>query len=364
MTINDYVKKYNYTFEEKPFNEVDNLVFATLAYLKLYKYIDKNEKITIGELQKRYLQGDEAKSKKIFATSCACKLLESISTKRFKDITLYNYVYESDDYSQFGAVTFDLGDVLYVAYEGTDELVSGWEEDFEMSYTFPVLAHKKAINYIKKYTFTRKRLILGGHSKGGNLALVAAMQSNFILKNKIINIYSNDGQGLRKAELESPKYKSIEDRYIHIIPQNSVVGLLFRHKKDIVVKANALIMFSHIPSTLVVEDDHFVRDELSTSSQIFDKAMIEWLDKYDYEQRKYFVKEIFGVFREHGIVSIIEFRTNYKNIIKVIKSSSKLSAQSKEMFNDWTTVFNKIYKETIRNMVNATKIIQKTTENW
>ena len=364
MTINDYVKKYNYSFEEKPFNEVDNLVFATLAYLKLYKYIDKNEKITIGELQRRYLQSDEAKTKKIFATSCACKLLESISTKRFKDITLYNYVYESDDYSQFGAVTFDLGNTLYIAYEGTDELVSGWEEDFEMAYTFPVLAHKKAINYAKKYTFTRKKIILGGHSKGGNLALVAAMQSNFILKNKIKAIYSNDGQGLRKTELESTKYKSIEDKYIHLIPQNSIVGLLFRHKNDIVVKSNALMLFSHIPSSILIEDDHFIRTELVGASKIFDEGMTVWLDKYNYEQRKYFVKEAFNVFRENGIVSILELRTNYNKLIKVMKSSSKVSDKTKEMFNDLLQIFNKIRKEKIVKIVNATKNIHFETENW
>ena len=364
MTINDYVKKYNYSFEQKPFNEVDNLVLSTLVYLNLHKYMGKNEKITIGELQKRYLKSDEPKTKQIFANKCACKLLENIETKRFKDIVLYNYVYESDDYSQFGAVTFDLGSTLYIAYEGTDELVSGWEEDFEMAYNFPVLAHKKAINYLKKYTFNTKKLILGGHSKGGNLALVAAMYSNFILKNKIQTIYSNDGQGLRKTEIESSKYKSIEDKYVHLIPQNSIVGLLFRHKNDVVVKSNALMLFSHIPSSLLIEDDHFIRTELVGPSKIFDEGMIKWLDKYNYEQRKYFVKETFNIFKENGIVSILELRTSYNKLIKVMKSSSKVSEETKEMFSDLLQIFNKIRKEKIVKIVNATKNIHFETENW
>ena len=345
MTINEYVKKYNYTFEEKPFNEVDNLVLSTIIYLNLHKYMSKDEKITIGELQKRYFKSNEPKTKQIFANKCACKLIESIETDRFKNITLYNYVYESDDYSQFGALTYEIGNMLYIAYEGTDELVSGWEEDFEMAYNFPVLAHKKAIDYLKKYTFKSKKIILGGHSKGGNLALVAAMQSNFILKNKIMKIYSNDGQGLRKTELESNKYKSIEDKLVHIIPQNSIVGLLFRHKNDTVVKANAVMLFSHIPSSWLIEDDHFIRDELVTSSNIFDKGMIEWLDKYDYEQRKYFVKEVFSVFRENGITSTVQLRNNFKDVVNIIRSSGKISDEVKDMFNELINIINIVRKE-------------------
>ena len=54
MTILDYVKKYNYTFEEKEFNEVDNLVLATIIYADMNKLIGHNEKITLGELSDRF----------------------------------------------------------------------------------------------------------------------------------------------------------------------------------------------------------------------------------------------------------------------------------------------------------------------
>ena len=56
LTILDYVKKYNYTFEEKEFNEVDNLIFATLIYADMNKLIGKNEKITLGELSDRFFE--------------------------------------------------------------------------------------------------------------------------------------------------------------------------------------------------------------------------------------------------------------------------------------------------------------------
>ena len=46
-------------------------------------------------------------------------------------------------------MTFNITKNLsYIAFEGTDQLISGWKEDLKMAYKFPVLAHEYAINYI------------------------------------------------------------------------------------------------------------------------------------------------------------------------------------------------------------------------
>ena len=345
MTLFDYAKKYNYTFTLKKFNEVDNLILATLIYLDFSKNLGDDEKITLGELADRYIKAYK-KDKEITAVRVANKLIRIVKDNpRFKDILVYNYVYKSDDYSQFSAITFEFGNTIYIAYEGTDELVSGWEEDFDMAHTFPVKAHKEAIKYLNPYTFTKKNIILGGHSKGGNLALVAGMLSNIILRSKIINIYSNDGQGLRKTELNSVKYKRIRRKFIHLIPQNSIIGLLFRHQDDIVIKANALTLFSHIPSTWKVVDDHFERTELVKSSLIFDKGLSMWLDKYNYTDRKKFIKEVFNVFRENGITSTVQLRNNFKDVVNIIRSSGKISDEVKDMFNELINIINIVRKE-------------------
>lgn len=349
MTIYEYVKKYNYTFSERPFNEVDNVVFATLSYPYYDGIIsdNSNNKKTINEIAKEYIKKyPKNKKGEITAIKMGVKLLhEIIDSPRFKDVLVYNYQYIGNDNSQFSALTFDFNNTLYISYEGTDELISGWEEDFKMSYIFPVEAHKKAIKYLNKYLFTNKKLILGGHSKGGNLALVAGMCTNPFIRSKIINIYSNDGQGLRKKEIESRKYRRIESKYIHLIPHNSIVGLLCRHNKDIVVKASAVTVFSHATSTWLIEDDHFIRGELTTTSKIFDKGMLSWLDKYDDQKRKKFVDEVFNVLKENEIKTLVEIKTNPMDIIKIIKSSNNLSEDVREMINDFGNVMNKIIKE-------------------
>ena len=56
-TIHEYVKQYGrFTFQESPFNEVDNAVFSSLAYLDFSDCIDDEEEITIRFLARRYFK--------------------------------------------------------------------------------------------------------------------------------------------------------------------------------------------------------------------------------------------------------------------------------------------------------------------
>ncbi len=220
----DYADYYcDYTFEEKEFNEIDNAILAMLAYIDYTGIVseDSKEKKTLNEVAKEYFSKytKDDIDNHISGMKTAIYLLKAVSNKkRYKDILLFNYLYEGNSESQFSAVTFDLGNkTYYVAFEGTDALISAWEEDFKMSYKFPVAAHKKAKKYLRKYTFKNVKLIVGGHSKGGNLALVGSMYTNFLVRWKIKKIYSNDGQGLRDEQINSRRYKRIEKKYVHII---------------------------------------------------------------------------------------------------------------------------------------------------
>ena len=194
--------------------------------------------------------------------------------------------------------------------------------------------------------FSNKKIIIGGHSKGGNLALVAAMHCNSFVKRKIINVYSNDGQGLRKAQIESKEYKSIENRFIHIIPQNSIVGLLLRHTdKNTIVYSNRKGFMAHMANTWEVENDHFKKTDLSKFSDILDKGIIKWLDKYDDEKREKFVDSIFVILEENNITSLIQLKQNINLIFKILKSSLSMDPIVSEMLNDFLIVMKDINKE-------------------
>lgn len=352
MNLFEYVKKYNYTFEEKEFNEVDNLVFAVLAYVD-YNNVLGSTKESLLEVANKF---DKLHTKKDYkydmsAVKDAIKVLNiAKNSKRYKDVLMYNNVYIGNEEEQFSAITFDINNkVSYIAFEGTDKLVSGWFEDVAMSYKFPVPSQKSAIKYLNKYfTFSNRKLIVGGHSKGGNLALVAAMYANIFVRNKIIKVYSNDGQGLKKSEIESKRYKDIYSRYNHIIPYNSLVGILLRHEdfsESISVDSTRPIVFSHAAASWVIKDDHFVRRDVSIRSKKIDRIISNWLDKYDYSTRKYFVEDIFNVLKKNNITEISQFKENYINIIRLIKYSSSISDKSKEMLNDLKGITIEINKD-------------------
>lgn len=354
MNIFDYVdKSKDYTFKDKDFNEVDNVIFSTLAYID-YNFIvslNKRNKITLGEAAYKYFSSFDKKKNKlnIIATKEAIKLLDKVKdTIRYKDILMYSYRYIGNEDSQFSAITFEINkDLCYVAFEGTDQLISGWKEDCKLAYMFPVESHKYAIKYLNhNFLFSNKKIMVGGHSKGGNLALVSSMYCNYFVRNKITNIYNNDGPGLRKAQIESKKYELIKDKLISIIPQFSIVGLLLRHDENYtVIHSVRMGAIAHCTSYWKVENDHFVRDQLSKFSKVLDDGIIRWLDKYDDEKRERFVNSIFKTIEENNIKSIVQIKRNKKLILKILKSSKSLDPIVTDMIKDLIKIINKTNKE-------------------
>ena len=343
----DYLEYYGkYTFEERSFNEIDNVIFSMLAYVNYNGIVsENNEKKSMSVASDEYFSMHTKKEieKHFSGMRTAIDLLEKASkTNRFKDILLFNYLYIGNEDSQFSAITFDLGNKnYYVAFEGTDALISGWEEDCKMAYSFPVEAHIQAKKYLKRYTFKNVKLIIGGHSKGGNLALVSSMYTNFLVRLKIKKVYNNDGQGLRKKQLESWRYKNIEKKYIHIIPDSSIVGLFLRHKnKFVVVKANMPGLISHDAKTWQIDYDKFKRTELSRFSRVFRDGFSRWLDKYNDTEREMFTKNVFDILRENKIETLLQFRDNYKLIADVLKTSKKVDPKVKDMTKDLVKVIS------------------------
>ena len=337
MNVFNYIKYYgNYSFLEKEFNEVDNLIFSCLSYVDFNNIVSKSRlEITIGEAYKIFEKTYKPRRKEMLAIKNAIKLFSKVANaRRFKNIKMNYYEYVGNDRSQFSALTFKIDeDNYFVSFEGTDSLVSGWKEDCKMAYQFPVKAHVLAINYLNKhFTFSRANLIIGGHSKGGNLALVAAMYANIFVKSRIIKVYSNDGQGLLKEQLESRRYQQIESRFVHIIPNYSIVGLILRHKNNyVVIKSSRSGFLAHDFSTWQVNYDHLERDKLSASSKEFEKGFTKWLNKYNKKDRELFVNSIFDIFKENNINDLMEIKIKRDLILNVVKQSKKIDPLAKEM---------------------------------
>ena len=219
------------------FNEIDNLILSRLSYFPLDGLFIDNEKIQLNQIYKKYkerrivghiLQKEDLKLFPILASSI-----------RFGNILLSDYINKIDSKleKQFSAITIYLPDeTMYVAFRGTDNTIIGWKEDFNMSFSKLVPAQTDAVNYLesvaKKY---KNRIRVGGHSKGGNLAVYAAAFCNKHVKDKIINVYNNDGPGFCDEVVNSEQYKEIIDRVHTYIPQTSIIGRLLNHEEETII---------------------------------------------------------------------------------------------------------------------------------
>jgi hypothetical protein len=107
----DYVRNYGrYSFDEKPFTEVDNLVFSMLAYLDFSKTSVNHGVFTLSDIAQEYFVDNKYRhvAKLGISIGDAYKLLELVaSTPRFGDVLVSDYVYISNRDMQLGAVTFE-----------------------------------------------------------------------------------------------------------------------------------------------------------------------------------------------------------------------------------------------------------------
>lgn len=360
MNIYDYIDEYGiYSFAEKEFNEVDGAIFSFLSYAD-FSNIFETRKMTIQEIGRKHFGMHPGKDKNIIAVREGNRILRYIKdTKRYKDCIMYNYVYEATNDIQFGVIAIEYKkNEVYISYEGTDEMISGWKENLLLSYQFPTKSHHKAISYLNKnFTFSRKSLILGGHSKGGNLALVAGMYANFFVQKRIKHIYNFDGPGLLEEAFKSKQYQNILNKYTHILPDFSVVGLLLNNSNDKVVKSTNKTILSHDIVYWLIEKDSFKASKLSTFSKQLNKEIDKWLSNYSNEERAAFVDDLDEICTKAHVTSFLDFTNSHRKIIDLIYESKDLDSNSRKILMEFIIILIKCINNNtqaeIKELLNA-----------
>lgn len=361
QNIIDYVKKYGeYSFELVPFNEIDSLILASISYINFDSIINsKIEKITIEEAAIKFFSMYTKKELKcnVFSVQTGIKVLSSIyKTKRYSNLIMTKYVKVKEFDMQFQAICININNRLsYLAFEGTDDSISGWMEDAAMSYSFPVPAQKEAIKYVNRNInpFSKRKYILGGHSKGGNLALVAAMYGRNIIKSRIKNVYMFDAPGVREKEFLSPQFKAISSKIRRIIVNYSIVGLLFKNTEDVsIVESLKKGAMAHNIINWRIDDDTFFYTKLSAFSNNFKKGVDNWLDSYNDTEKKEFVENLSLLFKRAEITSLLDIKNNkIRKLHSLIKESKKLDSKSKEIVNTFIKFLVQFIKEESSNLV-------------
>ncbi|MDE5892604.1 MAG: DUF2974 domain-containing protein [Acetatifactor sp.] len=323
-TIIDYLKEYaDVSLKDEPMNDVDSLVLCQFSYLKFDGLVppvtEKGRSVSLQQLYEHpdyeKLYGDERYEKENRALFEAMR-----KCVRFRNLRLNCYINiietKADLETQFSAVTFLLEDgSMYVAYRGTDETIVGWKEDFNMAFLSPVPGQEYAVKYLHMVT---QRLphdfYIGGHSKGGNLAVYAAMNCEPQVRDRIIKIYSMDGPGFRPEVLEGCDFEQIEERTCKILPHSSLVGMLF--EKDIryqVVESRTFGLAQHNPFTWLVKDGHFVTvSDIYETRRFVDNTLNEWILSLDEQSLRTFVDTLFQILSASESDNLIDFTANLK----------------------------------------------------
>ena len=121
------------------------------------------------------------------------------------------------------------GHFAYVGFRGTDTTLTGWREDFNMAYRAPVEAQVLAARYLAAVAADSRlpeTLLVGGHSKGGNLAEYAALTAAPEVQQRIARLYNHDGPGFKAGLFTAADYEPLAGRMTKQVPADSMVGIL------------------------------------------------------------------------------------------------------------------------------------------
>ena len=362
--IIDYIGAYgSVSFEEKGFNKVDALILSQFSYLKLNGFVPcvgtMTDDVTIAQIAARDDVSDLFSDER-YAKDNRALFDAMAASDRFKDICLNHYIdlVNSRWEMQFSAVTAYLpGGMAHVIFRGTDETVIGWKEDFNMSFMTPIPAQVKAVDYLH-YAAERIRgsFSVGGHSKGGNLAVYSAMKCSNPVRERISLIYSQDGPGFTRETFEDPDYASIKDRIRKYVPHSSIIGMLLQSQEDYkVVLARSFGIFQHDPfNWIVVDDDFAYRDDIAQRYEISDEAVNEWAERADPEEMRMFVDKVYEVFVEAGVNDLNDFKGNVASIF--LKAKAVIDGMSDEDRHRIRAVLSSLFvilKDQVKDRVNT-----------
>ena len=311
-TVMDYLRwRGDLPFARDGFNEVDNLVLCIISYLNFRRFddlktTDPTGAVALPDVAARLTEEDEQLGLSELDYIPLMRL--AAETERFRDVRMFGFTHEWDEEKemQFDAVSYLLPDnTLFVSFMGTDTSLVGWKEDFNMSFLSAVPAQERAAVYSAAMAAAcpSRKLRIGGHSKGGNLAAWAAIHIPADLqKQRLLAAYNNDGPGFSHDMVETEAYRRVADKLHTYIPESSIVGVLLEHAEDYAVidSSNRSIM-QHEPMSWNVEGPRFVHlGQRSQMGKLSDDVLRQWIGSMTPQEREQFSDALFEVLSLSG----------------------------------------------------------------
>ena len=326
-TMFDYLKwRGDLSFSQDSVNEVDALIFSTLAYIHYGPSVENNPRqpVYLKDAAREFFDLETHENR--FRVKGDMELLKKAAeTIRFGHVKLCMYCDRliPEQETQFAAMTFLLDDgSMFLAFRGTDCTLVGWKEDFNMSFRQTVPAQRLAVQYVREAsTEFMQPIRLGGHSKGGNLAVFAAARSSPMLQKRILAVYNHDGPGFNNYMMGDPGYLAMVPRIKTYIPQSSVIGMLLEHEEPYtVIRSKTVGLLQHDPYSWEVLGRSFLPvEEITHTSQFVDSTIKTWFASMTDQERNQLVDVMFSLLEMGEVERALDI-FQPKNILAYLKA--------------------------------------------
>ncbi len=349
MDILDYLNDYSdFSFDEVPFNEVDALLFAELAYVNLENlipsYLNPQEKILMKDME--FSVDWHTLTVGSVDAPFNKKMIKGMrNSKRFGEVYagLACSKFSETKSLQFAAYTFFLPDgTMILSYRGTDTTLVGWKEDFLLTYKETIPSQDEALRYanmaLKEYP-DRPFMTLG-HSKGGNLACYAALNINDKDFHHLINAYSFDGPGFPRIPKHWEKRKS---KIIKFMTRNDIIGAFYNLVEEPeIVPSSGLLLGGHDPFYWSVnrKQPSFRRaKKRSQASLIAERTLMKWLSSLEEDQLVAATEAIAECF--HNSTTVYDLL--YRGIPGIVHSKKVYEGKTEEEQKRLRDTFNGLW---------------------
>lgn len=331
MNIIGFVRRFgNKTFKEMPFNEVDALIFAELSYINFDLALPNNRFHPLSKLivkdRKSFYTGsvDAAYNERLV------KLM--MKSERYKNIRLGFCESHIDEktFTQFFALTILFPDKTgYISLRGTDTSLLGWREDLTIMYKDDMPSQVMAKEYVnevaKKFD---GNFYIGGHSKGGNLAIYSALKQDKKIQDRLIRVYSFDGPGFRYDIEHDASFKRIKDRISKYLTSNDMIGVIYnRITNPLIVYSQGILLGGHDPFRWRVNkngESFFYVAKRKKESENFEKGLMAWMTSLN------------DLDKELAVNVLFRLLSDAQNIYDLLLKSFRLVRRAKDNLRDYS----------------------------
>mgnify|MGYP000828586482 CR=1 FL=1 len=339
-------------FSVSPPNEVDNYIHCKIGTLDFTGIVPENELyVPLPQAVEAYFAAGGAEKLGALSSPYIAPMVKRLpETVRFREVMLtgFRQVYDEKKTEQFSALTLRLpGGQHYVTFRGTDDTIVGWKEDLNMGFLEEIPSQKQAVEYVARVArqYSDRTIRIGGHSKGGNLAVYSAAKSSGEIQERIVAVHNNDGPGFAWDISETTGHKRIASRIHTILPQTSVVGMLMEHEKRYqVVHSTYDGLYQHDGFSWQVLGTQFVHlDDFSREGKLVDETLSSWADSLNTQQREALADALYSVFTASGAKTLSELtEEKLKSAAAMLKTYKNLDRETRRMVTEAFMLFFKL----------------------